>query len=74
VRNYTLTAVIESEGDGYVSLCPELDIASQGDTVDEARKNLVEAVEGFLEAASPQEIAEMLPGEIHVERLEVSVG
>jgi len=52
----------------------ELDIASQGDTVDEARKNLVEAVEGFLEAASPQEIAEMLPGEIHVERLEVSVG
>ncbi|HEY8747583.1 MAG TPA: type II toxin-antitoxin system HicB family antitoxin [Tepidisphaeraceae bacterium] len=74
MRNYTLTAVIESEGDGYVSLCPELDIASQGDTVDEARKNLVEAVEGFLEAASPQEIAEMLPGEIHVERLEVSVG
>ena len=74
MRNYTLTAVIESEGNGYVSLCPELDIASQGDTVDEARKNLVEAVEGFLETASPQEIAEMLPGEIHVERLEVSVG
>ena len=30
-----LTAIIEREGDGYVALCPELDIASQGDTVSE---------------------------------------
>jgi len=28
-----LTALIEREGDGYVSLCPELDVASQGETV-----------------------------------------
>ena len=27
-----LTAIIQREGDGYVALCPELDIASQGDT------------------------------------------
>ena len=33
-------AIIEREGDGYVSLCPELDIASQGDTIEEARENL----------------------------------
>ena len=40
-----LTAVIEREEDGFVSLCPELDIASQGDTIEEARANLQEAVE-----------------------------
>ena len=47
-----LTAVIEREGDGYVATCPEFDIVSQGGTVEEARLNLVEAVEGFLEVAS----------------------
>ena len=51
-----LTAIIEREGDGYVSLCPELDIASQGDTIEEARNNLREAVELFFEAASPNKI------------------
>ena len=74
MRRYNFTAVIEREGDGYVSLCPELDIASQGDTADEARVNLLEAVEGFLESASPQEISERVPPEIYVERLEVNVG
>ena len=51
-----LTAVIEREEDGYVATCPELDVVSQGDTVEEARSNLLEAVEGFFEAASPSEI------------------
>ena len=51
-----LTAVIEREGNGYVATCPELDVVSQGDTVEEARMNLVEAVEGFFEVASPSEI------------------
>ena len=49
------TAIIEREGDGYVSLCPELDIASQGGSVEEARDNLPEALELFLEAASPED-------------------
>ena len=31
------TAIIEREGDGYVSLCPELDIASQGNTIEQKR-------------------------------------
>ncbi len=53
-----LTAVIEREGDGYVALCPELDIASQGDTVEEARANLQEAVELFFETASAEEVRE----------------
>ena len=51
-----LTAIIERESDGYVSLCPELDIASQGATVDEARSNLKEALELFFEEASATEI------------------
>ena len=53
-----LTAIIEREGDGYVSLCPELDVASQGDTVSEARENLKEALELFFETASAAEIEE----------------
>ncbi|MER3431993.1 MAG: hypothetical protein C4288_00815 [Leptolyngbya sp. ERB_1_1] len=45
------TAIIEREGDSYVSLCPELDIASQGNTIEEAKQNLAEAVELFFEVA-----------------------
>jgi predicted RNase H-like HicB family nuclease len=51
-----LTAVIEREDDGYVALCPELDIASQGDTVEDSRRNLIEAPELFFETADPSEI------------------
>ena len=54
--NRQLTAIIECEGDGYVALCPEVDIASQGETVGEARRNLEEALQLFFESASPEEI------------------
>ena len=57
-----LTAIIEAEGDGYVSLCPELDIASQGSSIEEARDNLREALELFFEAATPQEVDQRLRG------------
>jgi predicted RNase H-like HicB family nuclease len=50
------TAIIEREDNGYVALCPELDVASQGDTIEEARANLQEALELFLETASPSEV------------------
>ena len=68
------TAIIEREGDGYVSLCPELDIASQGDTVNEASNNLREALGLFLESASPEELKRRFHGEVYVTRLEVAVG
>jgi predicted RNase H-like HicB family nuclease len=55
---HRVTAVIEREGDGYVSLCPELDIASQGDTIEEARDNLQEALDLFFATASSSEIEE----------------
>ena len=51
-----LNAIIEKEGDGYVALCPEVDVASQGATIDEARKNIKEALDLFFETASPEEI------------------
>ncbi|EAR22021.1 hypothetical protein NB231_06521 [Nitrococcus mobilis Nb-231] len=69
-----LTAIIEREGDGYVALCPELDIASQGDTVEQARDNLQEALELFFEEASPEEAKHRLRGEIFVTQVEVAVG
>ncbi len=52
-----LTAVIEKETNGYVALCPEVDVASQGDTISEARENLKEALELFFETASKEEIS-----------------
>ncbi len=69
-----LTAIIAREGDGYVSLCPELDIASQGDSIESARENLREALELFFECASPEEVQQRLPGEVYITQLEVAVG
>jgi len=69
-----LTAIIEREGNGYVSLCPQLDIASQGDTIEDARINLREALELFFETASPMEIQTRLHEEVYVTQVEVAVG
>ena len=69
-----LTAIIEREGDGYVSLCPELDVASQGNTIEAARDNLREALELFFETASPEEVKQRFHGEIFVTSVEVAVG
>jgi predicted RNase H-like HicB family nuclease len=55
-KTIDFTALVEREGDGYVALCPEFDVASQGNTVEEARRNLAEAVSLFLETADPSEI------------------
>ena len=69
-----LTALIEREGDGYVALCPEVDVASQGASVEEARRGLIEALELFFEMASSSEIEERLRSEVYVTRVEVMVG
>ncbi len=58
--NSTYTAIIEKDDDVYTSLCPELDIASQGDTYDEAKSNLIEAVQLFFECASQTEVIKQL--------------
>ncbi len=69
-----LTAIIQKEEDGYVAFCPELDIASQGDTIEEARLNLKEALELFLETASEEEIQSRLHQEVYITHVEVAVG
>ena len=69
-----LTAVIHREGDGFVALCPELDIVSQGDTIEAARDNLREALELFFECASPAEIHERLGEDVFVTQVEVACG
>ena len=69
-----LTAIIEREGDGYFALCPELDIASQGASVSEARVNLKEALELFYETASAEEVPRRLHEEAYVTHVEVAVG
>lgn len=68
------TAILEREGDMYVALCPELDVASQGATVEEATANLKEAVELFLECADPDEILRRMHSEVFVTRFDVVHG
>jgi predicted RNase H-like HicB family nuclease len=66
-----LTAIITREGDGYVALCPELDIASQGASVEQARANLTEALSLFFECASPAEVGERLSRETYISSIEL---
>ncbi len=73
-KMHQFTAVIEREDDMYVALCPELDIASQGESVEKARENLKEAIELFFETASQQEVQERLHDEVFVTRVEIAVG
>jgi predicted RNase H-like HicB family nuclease len=68
------TAIIEKEGDLYAALCPELDVASQGTTVEEATANLREAVELFLESADAEELRRRLRTEVFVTRIEAKHG
>jgi predicted RNase H-like HicB family nuclease len=65
-RPLQLTAIIEREDDWYIATCPELDIVSQGETIESARSNLLEAVEGFFETASPSEIKRRLKTETYI--------
>ena len=48
---FVFTGVVLQEASGYTSLCLELDVASQGETVQQARDALLEAVTLYLETA-----------------------
>ncbi|SFJ09351.1 type II toxin-antitoxin system HicB family antitoxin [Planctomicrobium piriforme] len=67
-----LTAIIQREGDGFVALCPELDIASQGDSVESAGENLREALELFFECAPADEIQERMGNDVFITQPEVT--
>jgi predicted RNase H-like HicB family nuclease len=71
LKEQRLTAIIEREGDGYVSLCPELDIASQWSSIKEAQASLVEALTLFFETADPSEVEGWF---VFVTQVEVPVG
>jgi len=71
VQNFT--AIIEREDDTYVALCPELDVASQGNTVEEAKSNLQEAIELLLEHASKDEIAFRLKKDFFITNMQIAV-
>ena len=73
-QSQRLTAIIEREDDGFIALCPEFDIASQGTSIEEARTNLVEALTLFFETADPSEVARRYRNEVFVTQVEVPVG
>ena len=73
-RSQRFTVMIEWEGDGYVSLCPELDIASQGESVEDAKLNLKEAIELFFEVADASEVRSRLSNEFFITSLDVNLG
>jgi predicted RNase H-like HicB family nuclease len=68
-----LTAIIEREDDGFVALCPEVDVASQGSSIQEARANLIEALTLFFEIADESEISRRVHREVFVTQVEVPV-
>jgi predicted RNase H-like HicB family nuclease len=55
-------------------LCPELDVASQGASIEEARANLIEALALFFETAHPSEVTRRYHGDVLVTQVEVPVG
>ncbi len=63
---------LEKESEDYVALCPELVVASQGTSVENAMANLREAVELFLECASRDEVESRLHDEVFVTRFEAA--
>ena len=73
MRTVHVTALIEQEGDGYGALCPELDISSEGDTVEEARLMLKEGVELFFECASEEEVGRRMGGPCYIVPLECTI-
>jgi predicted RNase H-like HicB family nuclease len=74
VKQQRLTAIIQREDDGFVALCPELDIASQGSSIEDARANLIEALTLFFETADPSEVAHRFQKEVFITQVEVPVG
>ena len=69
-----MMAIIEREGDSFVSRCPELDVASAGASIEEARTNLVEALTLFFEVADDSEVKRRFHSEVFVTQDEVPIG
>lgn len=68
-----LTCLIHREDDSFVATCPQIDVASQGDSIEEARANLIEALELFFECSDDREVLRRLNNEVYVTPVEVRV-
>ena len=69
-----LTAILTREGSGFVAMCPEVDVGShRGDAVEEAKANLKEAVELFLDLTLQQEVRQRMASESYISAMEVQV-
>lgn len=69
-----MTAIIKRKGRGYIALCPQLDISSQGETIEQAKGNLREQLELFIESVPPDELKRHLDQEVFVTSVDVSEG
>ena len=67
------TAIIEKEDNIYVALCPELDVASQGATVEEAKNNLQEAIELLVQHASKSELDLRLKKDLFITNMQIAI-
>ena len=68
------TAIIEREGTLYVALCSELDIVSQGSSIEKALDNLKEAVGLFIETADPREMKDRRREHVFVTQFQAAHG
>lgn len=71
--SYKFSAIVEKEGKWYVALCPEMDIAGQGRTIEDALSNLKEAVRLYMGTASREEVRSALRSHPLITTLEVTV-
>jgi predicted RNase H-like HicB family nuclease len=74
IMTYKVSVVIEKDEYGYYAYCPELrGCQTQGESLEEVKTNIQEAVELYLETLSEEEIQECLSQEITTMTLEVKV-
>lgn len=71
---YTVNVIYEKDEHGYYVFCPQLEgCQSQGDTFEEARANIQEAIELYLETLNQEEITERLSHEVISSSLEIAL-
>ncbi len=71
---YTVNVIYEQDEHGYYVFCPQLPgCQSQGDTFEEVRTNIQEAIELYMETLSADEIAERLSHEVITSSLEIAI-
>jgi predicted RNase H-like HicB family nuclease len=71
---YTVNIIIEKDSDGYYAYCPELKgCQTQGDTLEETKANIQEAIEVYLETLSSAEKQAIVERETMAMTMEVQV-